>query len=63
MKTQISNHERQIRANVRNAYFAESSAVIKQELDRRQARNDLLVVKFLRELLDENKQDESNKTN
>lgn len=50
---ELSPRERQIRSNIRNAYFAENQEVLERELDRRREREDRLAVMFLQELINE----------
>ena len=51
--SQLTNQQRQIRSNIRNAYFCEDVETIESEIERRTDGEDFLAVRFLRELKEE----------
>ena len=57
MSRLLTNNERNIRSNIRNAFFCESIETIENEIERRLDREDMLAVRFLRELKAENVQE------
>jgi len=50
---ELNPRERQIRSNIRNAYFCEDQVTLEKALERFQDREDKLSERFVRELLDE----------